>query len=588
MAADNIHKTSLDDLEDVFQAITARAAGRATNEHVEDAVSRFVVAPSAEDSSVGLSASASKEQGSEEEEEDLREGGKGKEEDGESGEEEEESEEDDDDDAEGFFIEEDMENYDEEEPVEETPRKRRSKKRNKVDDEDGDEAAENPSLRRRKVGDPEDVSGTFESQSQGSGEKQARVSPVNAEESSDEEVEEVVEPKKRRGRPRKARPGEEKPKKQKGRPKTDWSVYENIPLGTQAAKMLTTFGDARAPRPETVSAVLDGTKLLIRAAMQDACRVREKNGAILKKARASFQQYRPKKPENKEEWSAEIMYKAMVRGGPSVGLFGKEELKTLYPEEMNVYGRWCLMREKAEKDKSSKVTTEDDGEEDNAATDGPGEEAPPSGHMEERAAQFDWRTDRMKKKWYLQFSFIRRGSFLGPVQNKGAHDSDDETGRWARLPPVYAQFLHWAGFDPQSPDPLPNNATTDALAFLAYNFFGRIVEKAVYLRNLEKKLKSNLNEITKGESLEAEDIARAMDDPDIKPTPVFEGSKVGTQLYFGPGFEDRLELEMEEMLKSASHVKKDASADDLFAHLASTEPASTESKSRKWRKSSGK
>ena len=34
------------------------------------------------------------------------------------------------------------------------------------------------------------------------------------------------------------------------------------------------------------------------------------------------------------------------------------------------------------------------------------------GHLEERAAQFDVRTDQMENDWYLKFSEVRRGSFL--------------------------------------------------------------------------------------------------------------------------------------------------------------------------------
>ena len=50
--------------------------------------------------------------------------------------------------------------------------------------------------------------------------------------------------------------------------------------------------------------------------------------------------------------------------------------------------------------------------------------------------------------------------------------------------------------------------------------------------------------------LGAQDIERALDDPDIKPATVYgtEDSNAASsvQLYFGPGWEDRLELEMEE------------------------------------------
>jgi hypothetical protein len=38
-------------------------------------------------------------------------------------------------------------------------------------------------------------------------------------------------------------------------------------------------------------------------------------------------------------------------------------------------------------------------------------------------------------------------------------------------------FLHWVGFDPTSALSPPNEETTQALAFLAHDFFGKIVEK---------------------------------------------------------------------------------------------------------------
>ena len=170
------------------------------------------------------------------------------------------------------------------------------------------------------------------------------------------------------------------------------------------------------------------------------------------------------------------------------------------------------------------------------------------------------------------------------------------------LPVIAARFLHWVGFDvgygTESPPsevalPPPNDDTTHALAFLAYDFFGRIVEKAIFLRNLERQKRSCpdmdeasvLLELESGEQLEQVDVARAMDDPDIKPLPLYsadETRKVGPQLYFGPGFEDRLEIEMEEMLRSykadhrASLDEEELGVrrreDRLFARLAQISP----------------
>ena len=58
-----------------------------------------------------------------------------------------------------------------------------------------------------------------------------------------------------------------------------------------------------------------------------------------------------------------------------------------------------------------------------------------------------------------------------------------------------------------------------------------------------------LGELRRGEQLTSRDIELAMDDPDIRPVPlhgVEKTSRPSVQLYFGPGFEERLELELEE------------------------------------------
>ena len=52
-----------------------------------------------------------------------------------------------------------------------------------------------------------------------------------------------------------------------------------------------------------------------------------------------------------------------------------------------------------------------------------------------------------------------------------------------------------------------------------------------------------------GEQLTPDDIEKAMEDPEVRPVPIHgaeKGLKLSAQLYFGPGFEERLELEMEE------------------------------------------
>jgi len=139
------------------------------------------------------------------------------------------------------------------------------------------------------------------------------------------------------------------------------------------------------------------------------------------------------------------------------------------------------------------------------------------------------------------------------------------TTSWESLNSLSVQFLHWLGFDLSSSLPPPNEETTQALAFLGHDFLGKIVEKAILLRLQKKKSdvdKSSDNgtidqilELAEGEQLEAEDIERALNDTSINSMPLYcaansvlKPTSAGhaLQLYFGPGFEDRLEMELDQ------------------------------------------
>ena len=65
------------------------------------------------------------------------------------------------------------------------------------------------------------------------------------------------------------------------------------------------------------------------------------------------------------------------------------------------------------------------------------------------------------------------------------------------------------------------------------------------------EIPSILWELKDGEQLTLKDIETALQDPEIQPKPLVQrntdtSSKPALQRYFGPGFEERLELEMEE------------------------------------------
>jgi hypothetical protein len=415
-------------------------------------------------------------------------------------------------------------------------------------------------------------------------------------------------PKRARGRPRK------KPKIDDASPPTDWTVYEDVPLGKQGAQMMITFGDGKHPLAATVAATLQGARLMLQTAIRDARHVRRKQKAIYRHAKESLKAAQPQKPVQKEEWSTEILFRAAqgydpLSYDPKCG-FGIEEIQKLFPEEMNSYNRWNDMHSKATAEDKVVAVADDDTKVNTAAT----EEAdtiPPVapvaetsdviGHLHERACQFDLRTTKMASDWYLKYAVLRQGSFL-PRRTKSTTGVDAEwetcrkrqtvrgktqTGVWAHMSAPTVRFLHWLGFDPTSALPPPSEEVTGALGFLGYDFFGRIVEKAILLRNLEvqqSRGKSHrdatmLIELDPGEQLTEADIDRAMQDPDIKPIPLYSSApdkKLGPQLYFGPGFEDRLEMEMDEMLWSSRaksalteeerQIRQEE--DELFSHIA--------------------
>ena len=85
-----------------------------------------------------------------------------------------------------------------------------------------------------------------------------------------------------------------------------------------------------------------------------------------------------------------------------------------------------------------------------------------------------------------------------------------------------------------------------------------VVLQTIFLKNLHKLRHQRfgdiaevdiLSELSPGEQLCEEDIEKAMNDPDIRPKALHASDGAidpPVQLYFGPGFEERLELELEE------------------------------------------
>jgi hypothetical protein len=431
-------------------------------------------------------------------------------------------------------------------------------------------------------------------------------------------------------------------------------IISQIPMGREAAKMMTAFGDGPQPNPQALEKALLGTRHSLQLAIMDARKVRRRLQQDYESARKTVTPYRyrdkkkrkssgvvmdadvdatavtssstatasvgtaPKSATPKALTSAgsinpQMLYRALAEGHDKLSYdhkcgFHMEELTHLFPEEMRAYQRWNEMHEEYEHsgtesktvpvdivDDDGDVVLESSGTKSSQQSDGipiPDEvdtTEPDGGHLRERAANFDLRTDRMDGEWYVsQYAKVRQGSFLsrGNQTKRSALEIEWDKGRrkrgkqasgtWENMSAKSVRFLHWVGFDPPNLFP-PDQEVTEALAFLAYDRLGQIIEKAIFIRNNGvvpegggwrcpsmnidgdgvthqegkdgRQTVASVWEIPEGEQLSAEDIERALQDADIKPAAVHgshDGSRLSVQKYFGPGWEERLELEMEE------------------------------------------
>lgn len=399
--------------------------------------------------------------------------------------------------------------------------------------------------------------------------------------------------------------------------------------------MMVTFGDNPNTDPHALSLALQGTRRCLQNAIKDARALKRKMARDYARAKVVANLHRAKKKDRTSALLAgesdaprsgnvdpDMLFEAIsgyskVGHGAKCGFDGMQ-LEKLFPEEMNAYRRWRMMH-KAYTDNSGGGDNENDNDNDNdkdgddskcklpkqqqekdGIIDGDGDVAEGEeedgdeedneqsihaddndkewgGHLKDRLAQFDARTERMKEEWYMDFSVVRQGSFLSRSSTSTAGGRQWEKARkekrkgkgnrktsWEILPASYVQFLHWIGFDHRSALPPPDEKTTEALAFLGYDFLGKIVEKSIFLRCLEKREQSRMSkhndrtdanmilELEEGEQLSKEDIERALNDSTVGAKPLYcatnsaleKGSYV--QLYFGPGFEDRIEMELEQ------------------------------------------
>lgn len=349
-----------------------------------------------------------------------------------------------------------------------------------------------------------------------------------------------------------------------------------IPMGHAASKMMITFGDGPSPHPATVQAALLGCRRCLQMAIKDARAIRRSQKAAYATARQ--QVHRSSKdvirkygtPSHTAQSADPTMLYRAISGydklayDPKCG-FDVEQLRQLFPEEMTAYERWTEMHEATQEEDENGLTLEEQEEDEK------GQNEIAGGHLQERAAQFDARTQVMKEDWYLTFAEVRTGSFLPRRSQKKTQEEKtwDATrssnrgrakdGMWDNMNSATVRFLHWIGFDPRSALPPPSDETTQALAFLGYDMMGRIIETAIELRVRNRRTEGDgekVLELKKDEQLSASDIMKALEHPSLKPVPLHSGTGedekdngsilAGVQLYFGPGFEERLEMEMEE------------------------------------------
>mmetsp|Transcript_19983 Transcript_19983/g.30254 ORF Transcript_19983/g.30254 Transcript_19983/m.30254 type:complete len:627 (-) Transcript_19983:341-2221(-) len=386
-----------------------------------------------------------------------------------------------------------------------------------------------------------------------------------------------------------------------------WKKLEDIPLGTKGAKIMITFGDGPQPIPNACATVLLATRQCLQNAVKDARGLRRKMRIDYQKAKVTVNLHRAKKSERailgeNVEGYKDVdlnLYFSAIRGNDKLCYenpcgFDIAQLEKLFPEEMYAYQRWNKMhqaytdskdekKEGEEADAEEKNIHENDDEHEDMKKTAEIMNENVGGHLRDRLAQFDVRTEKMKENWYMAFSEVRKGSFLdrgGKTSEDKVWDEERKKGKpgngrrkastWEALPASHIQFLHWVGFDQRSALPPPDTVTTEALAFLGYDFMGKIIEKSIFLKFLEKREDQRSNsagadnegepvlEMGHNNQLTKEDIDKSLADSTIVAHPLYNaaesvvGSSAAAQIYFGPGFEDRIEFEMEEMIMGKS------------------------------------
>mmetsp|Transcript_14760 Transcript_14760/g.27939 ORF Transcript_14760/g.27939 Transcript_14760/m.27939 type:complete len:515 (-) Transcript_14760:147-1691(-) len=396
-------------------------------------------------------------------------------------------------------------------------------------------------------------------------------------------------------------------------------LIEQIPLGKMGERMLVTFGDGPRPRPEVIDAALMGARICLQKAILDARALRRQLKEKWQKAKDAANNRAPAGDIDVDMYFKALEGTDRLKFNLPCG-FDTAQLEQLFPEEMRAYQRWKKMHKAYSQNSGDDIKgckKQIDDNDDNVSdtesfspendydtttkndTDDE-DEINSSGRLIQRLANFDARTNRMKSDYYLRFADVRRGSFL-PRRGQGGTNETKEwkekkkmskrgvRSSWQTLHPSSVAFLHWVGFDQRSALAPPNEATTQALGFLAYDIFGKIVEKAVSLRlestkkSAVKKNNSNrgdaILELGVGDQLEKTNIDDALKAVNMKSLYSSTNADIGkssevAQLYFGPGFEDRLEIELDEMFGhkqntlSEEEIKVRKEEENLFSEIS--------------------
>ncbi len=348
---------------------------------------------------------------------------------------------------------------------------------------------------------------------------------------------------------------EKSSKSRKSLPPLPASLYEHIPLGMAGAHMLVTFGVTQ-PLPETVDQALQLTRHAVWQVLQQASQLHQQRQTSFHQARQTIRSdiYKSRQiPHSLETYSSEYQYRVLLKhdsAAKTTPWFDLEDLQALFPEQIYAYLQWNQRLLEYQRNKEDNNNDDDDDDEDDEEENTtPKEEPAVGGHLMERAAHFDQRTCHMKEDWYLQFAQVIRtkGSFL-PARDPGLHST--RFWHWIRFPAIQ-EGSFWSQDDFKEPHPI----VSKAMAFLAFDFLGRIIEQAIVYKTKDHQC----TELPSDQILTPDDLDQAVQHhPELQELTASFFQKTtkkkpqkAPQLYFGPGFEVRLEMELEEMLANS-------------------------------------